>query len=176
MIYDYLAGPASRTVSLNDISVMTQHVSVISVMLEMMVTKQLIVSTSTSALMKLLLVPKMNYVLILLDRTNAILFQVSLSFKTSIKIAKMQKNNKIEHGANCKIFGSYSSLCIAESHYLSCRHLINYSHNQKSTAATYKWRETVTWLGDKGNGDTRYITNNWYEKWRIRCLLNALRT
>ena len=86
MIYDYVAGPASRTVRLSDILVMSQHVFVISVLLEMEVIKQLIVSTLTSALMELMLAPKMNYVLILLDRTNAISYRVS--FKSSAKNAK----------------------------------------------------------------------------------------
>ena len=80
MIYDYVAGSVSRTVSLSEISVMSQHVSVMSDFLEintLRTVKQLIVSTSTSALMELMLAPKMNCVLILLDRTNAISYQVS---------------------------------------------------------------------------------------------------
>ena len=60
-------------------------------MLKIIVIKQLIVSTSTSALMKLMLALKMNCVLILLDRTNAIPFQVSLRFKSCLKRAKMQE-------------------------------------------------------------------------------------
>ena len=144
MIYDNVAGPASRNVSLNDISVMSQYVSVISVMLKMMVIKHLIVSTPTNASMEPMLAPKMNCALILLDHTNAIPFQVSFCFKSSLKRARRQKNNKIEQGTNCKIFGSYSSLCIAGSHYPLCRHLTNYSHNQNSTAVTYKWGQTVT--------------------------------
>ena len=52
---------------------MTRHVFVISVMLEMIVIKQLIVSTQTSALLELMPAPKMNCVLILLNLTNAIL-------------------------------------------------------------------------------------------------------
>ena len=73
MIYVYVEGPANKTLSLNDISVMTRHVFVISVMLEMIVIKQLIVSTPTSALLELMPAPKMNCVLILLNLTNAIL-------------------------------------------------------------------------------------------------------
>jgi len=73
MIYVYVEGPANKTLSLNDISVMTRHVFVISVMLEMIVIKQLIVSTPTSALLELMPAPKMNCVLILLNFTNAIL-------------------------------------------------------------------------------------------------------
>ena len=103
MIYDYVAGPASRTVRLSDILVMNQYVFVMLGLHEMEVTKQLIVSTSTNALMELILAPKMNCVLILLDRTNAILFQVSLSFKTSIKIAKMQKITKSNIEQTAKI-------------------------------------------------------------------------
>ena len=104
MIYDYVAGPATKIVALNDSSVMSQYVSVISVMLKLIVIKQLIVSTPTSALMGLVLAPKMNYVLILLDRTNAILFQVSLLFKFSVKLAKMQENIKIEQNIKLQNF------------------------------------------------------------------------
>ena len=65
---------------------MSQHVSVTTDLLEMEVTKQLIVSTSTSALMELMLASIMNCVLILLDRTNAISYRVS--FISSAKNAK----------------------------------------------------------------------------------------
>ena len=68
---------------------MSQHVSVTSDLLEMEVTKQLIVSTSTSALMELMLASIMNCVLILLDRINAISYRVSLPFKFNLKNAKI---------------------------------------------------------------------------------------
>ena len=134
--------------------------------------KQLIVSTSTSVLMKLMIAPKMNCVLILMDRTSVTPCQVSFRFQSSVKNAKIQNSTKLKK-SKCN---SDLISCKAESHVLLCRYLTNYSYNHIPITAANKWWQIVTRFGDKGNSNTRYVTIKWQGKEQSWWLLNALRT